>query len=73
MTVGASTSEVGVDFALLMQNWIKVLSSKCLQPSVHSPIDVIKAIFVVAQCFCRRIEYFFKRGRFEMWLVIHKV
>lgn len=48
MTVGASTSEVGVDFALLMQNWIKVLSSECLQPSVHSLIDVIKAIFVVA-------------------------
>ena len=48
MTVGASTSEVGVDFALLMQNWIKVLSSKCLQPSIHSLIDVINAIFVVA-------------------------
>ena len=62
MTVGASTSEVGVDFAWLMQNWIKVLSSKSLQPSVQSLIDVtdvIKAIFVVAQCFCRRIEYFF--------------
>ena len=33
-----------------------------MQPSVQSlidVIDVIKAIFVVAQCFCRRIEYFF--------------